>query len=171
MHLFQQSKIQFIEGQKLSDTKVYYFCLSSIVSLFLPPLVPSLSFSTLLQHSRPRKTGSCESYLLFSSHRSPFFSPVNICGWAFRTGLISHLRVLMGAEGNWRVNRVTFIPQIFDLRPMFRCGGKMWNSIPHTHRSHTATSQLAHSLLVTMSEISLTACGCGPEFSMRFDTE
>ncbi len=70
----------------------------------------------------------------------------------------------MGAEGNWRVNRVTFTPQIFDLRPTFRCGGKMWSTIPHTHRSHTESCQpVTHSLLVTMSEISLAACGCGPE--------
>lgn len=94
-----------------------------------------------------------------------FFSSVNVCDWAFQTGLISHLSTLMGAEGNWWVNCVTFTSQTFDLRPTFRCGGMMWNSIPHTHRSHATTSQMVtHSLLVTMPEISLTVCGCGPEF-------
>lgn len=45
----------------------------------------------------------------------------------------------------------------------------MWNYVPHTH---AATSQLVtHSPLLTVSQISLTACGCGPEFSMRFDAE
>jgi len=60
--------------------------------------MPFHSFSTLVHQSRLHSTHSLISLLSFS--------PVNICDWAFWTGLISHLRALIGKNkviGGWTV--------------------------------------------------------------------
>lgn len=138
MLLFLQPSVKY-NSVKVRSSQilkyVYYFCLSSIVSSFSYALPLTFDPASTLKTTQDRQLW-VTSLVLISS-LSFFFSPVNICDWAFWTGLISHLRALMGAECNWRVNCVTFTPQIFDLCPTFMWGGMMWNSIPHTHIVHT----------------------------------
>lgn len=72
------------------------------------------------------------------------FSPINICDWAFWTGLISHLRALMGKKviRGWSVwpSHLT----VFDLLPPFRCEcGIMY----HTHMLQHLNWWLIHRYL------------------------
>lgn len=108
---FSPESNKVLEGQHLEACVLFfYFIYSVFISLSF------LSFSTRLQHSRPRIGQGIVSHISCSRLISLLsFSPINICDWAFWTDFSSK-----NGERNWSVNWMTFTPQVSDLHPAFR---------------------------------------------------